>query len=235
MTTRLGRGFAKFAIAGLGCVAAIACKRTEPRADTQETRSDRSPDATGTAAASAAVALSGFDTCLVGNFEAEQVTLKLEQVSAAGGSKVALQIGADGSSSVDFTPMSPINAKANGGLAFDFKYSGKASATLKTPERGTIVSESTNLDALRVSATIKLPGAGGVPLFKDTPVNELAKMATAIAGSMPQGAKLPGGANPASGIDASPVFSSSRYTCQGDTLTLDNVGGAATWTFKRTP
>lgn len=213
---------------------AAACKKAGTEATAEATQS-ATPTAAGNPASSAGPALSGFDDCLVGNFEAEQVTLKLDQVSAAGGAKVALQVAANGSSSIDFTPMNEINAKANGGLSFAFKYAGKATATLKTPTRGTIVSESTNLDGLRVNATIKLPGAGGVPLFKDTPVKELANMATAIAGSIPQGANAPGAANPASGIDASPVFSSSRYTCQGDTLTLDNAGGAATWTFKRKP
>jgi hypothetical protein len=134
--------------------------------------------------------------------------------------------------------MNDVHAKANAGFAFDFKYNGKATGNLKTPTRGTIVSDGTNLADLRVTATAKLPGAGAVPLFKDTRVSELASMATAIAGAVPN---LPKGANaqpaaapnPASGIDASPVFSSSRYTCQGDTLTLDNAQGVATWVFKR--
>ena len=209
------------------------CKKSEPSLAT--------PAASGAAPVSAANApneggaLHGLDECLVGQFEAEKVVLKLNRLSAEGGSKVDMQIGSDGAATIDFTPMNEIHATADRGLAFDFKYAGKATSTLKTPTRGTIVSESTNLDALRVNSTIKLPGAGAVQLFKDTPVKELARMATAIAGSLPKGGDAPGAANPASGIDASPIFSSSHYSCQGDTLTLDNAQGAATWTFKRKP
>jgi hypothetical protein len=189
-------------------------------------------------AGAAGEALAGLDECLVGKWKAEKVTLKLDQVNAEGGANTALEISPNGASTIDFSPMNDVHAKANAGFAFDFKYDGKATGNLKTPTRGTIVSDGTNLADLRVTATAKLPGAGAVPLFKDTRVSELASMATAIAGAVPN---LPKGANaqpaaapnPASGIDASPVFSSSRYTCQGDTLTLDNAQGVATWVFKR--
>ncbi|HET9929541.1 MAG TPA: hypothetical protein VFQ35_02590, partial [Polyangiaceae bacterium] len=160
MKTPVGRRCAAtLVVLLLAGTSSIGCKRTE--ATTSQTTQAEAAATAGAvpAAAPAGAALTGFDPCLVGSFEAEKVTLKLDQLSAEGGSKVALEIAVNGASTIDFTPMSEIHAKASRGLAFDFKYAGKATSTLKTPTRGTIVSESTNLDALRVNATIKLPGA----------------------------------------------------------------------------
>ena len=231
---KLQVGFTAALLTGLSGAALFGCKKSDPGVTSQGASGAASIAAADTKP-SGTEPLNGLDECLVGKFEADKVVLKLNRLSAEGGSKVALEVASDGAATIDFTPMNEIHATADRGLAFDFKYAGKATSTLKTPTRGTIVSESTNLDALRVNSTIKLPGAGAVQLFKDTPVKELARMATAIAGSLPKGADAPGAANPASGIDASPIFSSSHYSCQGDTLTLDNAQGAATWTFKRKP
>lgn len=232
MAIRQRTKFEKLVMMLLACTSTFGCKKKEPSNTSQTTRAaTQAPEA----APSGGGVLVGLDECLVGKFEAEKVVLKLNRLSAEGGSKVEMQIASNGATTIDFTPMSEIHATADRGLAFNFKYAGTATSTLKTPARGTIVSESTNLDALRVNSTINLPGAGAVQLFKDTPVKELARMATAIAGSLPKGADATAAANPASGIDASPIFSSSHYTCEGDTLTLDNAQGAATWTFKRKP
>ena len=219
-------------LVGLACASTLACKRTEPTDASQPTRATL-PDAS---VAPTGRALNGFDECLVGKFESENVTLKLDRVNAEGGAKVALQITSDAAAAIDFSPMDRIHAKGDRGLRFDIWYSGTATASLKTPVRGTLVSESTNFDGLRVNAAIILLGAASVPILKNTTVTELARMATAIEKSLPpQNSSAPGATNPLRGIDASPVFSSTHYACQGDTLTLENAEGGATWTFIRTP
>ena len=152
--------------------------------------------------------------------------MKTEQVTAEGGANLAMKIAASGDSSVDFTPMSVINGKG-AGASFDFQYSGKATATLSTPTKGTIASAKPDYSALRVSTNISLPGAGKLALFKNKPVSELAAMASTIVG------KAAPAAAPPPGVDTSPIFSNSRYTCEGDTLTLSGDKLAAQWVFAR--
>jgi hypothetical protein len=98
---------------------------------------------------------------------------------------------------------------------------------------------------LRVTATVKLPGAGSTPLFKDKPVTELATLGTALAGAgkglpgvKPAPAQAAAGSasqpgTPSNGIDSSPVFASSRYTCEGDALLLRGAEHAFEWKFVR--
>ncbi|MFZ5897184.1 MAG: hypothetical protein ACOY0T_39360 [Myxococcota bacterium] len=222
----------------IGSLVTIGCKKSD-KSDSQAASAASAPaNPAAPAGAGEGAPLSGFDECLVGKWKADKVVLKMDPVGAEGGSNAALDIASDGASTMDFSPMSEVHAKASAGFNFDFKYSGQATAKLKTPARGTIEAEGAKFDELRVTASAKLPGAGAVPLFKDTKVSELAGMATALAGAAPGVPKVPGAVpappgNPASGIDASPVFSNSRYTCQGDSLRLENAQGAATWTFTR--
>ena len=231
MMTRLGAPYTKLMLVGLACASALACKKTEPTEASRPTRATL-PDAS---VAPAGQTLNGLDECLVGQFESEKLMLKLDGANAEGGAKVALQITSDAAAAIDFSPMDRIHAKGARGLRVDIWYSGTATASLKTPVRGTLVSESTNFDGLRVNAAIDVLGAGLAPLFKDTTVTELERMAAGIEQSLPpRNSSAPGAMNPLLGIDASPVFSSSHYTCQGDTLTLENAEGGATWTFIRT-
>jgi hypothetical protein len=176
--------------------------------------------------ASAAAPLTGFDTCLVGAWKGTSFSLKTDQVSAEGGANVALKIAASGDSVIDFGPMSAVNGKG-AGASFDFQYSGKATATLSTPARGTIASAKPDYSALKVSTNVQIPGAGKIAVFKNKPVSELAQMASAVVGG-----KVPAAGAPP-GIDASPVFSNSRYSCDGDTLTLSDDKLAAQWVFTR--
>ncbi len=149
--------------------------------------------------------------------------MKTDQVTAEGGANLALKIAASGDSEVDFSPMSVVNGKG-AGASFDFQYSGKATGTLTTPTRGTIASAKPDYSALRVSTNVQLPGAGKLALFKNKPVSELAQMASAVVG---KAAAAP------PGIDSSPIFSNSRYSCEGDTLTLSGDKLAAQWVFAR--
>jgi len=185
------------------------------------------PSAAPAASAAAdAAPLTGLDACLVGNWKGTGFSLKTEQASAEGGANLALKIAASGDSVIDFSPMAPVNGKA-AGAAFDFQYSGKASSTLATPVRGSINSAKADYSTLKVTTNVQIPGAGKIALFKNKPVSELAEMASAIVG-----AKAPAGAPPP-GIDSSPVFSNTRYTCEGDTLTLSSDKLTAQWTFTR--
>jgi hypothetical protein len=182
--------------------------------------------AASSTAAPAGAALAGLDACLVGSWKGTSFSLKTEQVTAEGGANLVLKIGAGGDSVIDFGPMSPVNAKS-AGAGFDFQYSGKATATLSTPTRGNVVSDKADYSGLRVTVNVHLPGAGKLALLKDKPLSELSQMASGVIGG-----KAPTAAAPP-GIDASPVFSSSRYTCEADTLTILGDKLAAQWLFTR--
>jgi len=171
--------------------------------------------------------LSGLDPCLVGGWKSQTFSLTAAQATAEGGANVAMKIAATGDTVVDFGPMAPINAKG-AGVGFDFQYSGKATAALSTPTRGAIASSKADYAGLRVTASVQIPGAAKVDLFKNKPVSELAQMAAAVAGG-----KVATGAPPP-GLDSAPIFSTSRYTCADGVLTLDNGDQlAAKWTFVR--
>lgn len=184
--------------------------------------------AASVAAPAAGAPLAGLDPCLVGSWKSTSFGLKTDQVTAEGGANLALKVEPAGDAVVDFGPMAPIQGKT-GGASFDFQYSGQAKATLKTPARGALESSNADYAALKVSVNVELPGAGKLNLFKAKPVSALAQMASAVVGG-----KAPAGAGaPPPGIDSSPIFSTSRYSCEGDTLTLDGDKLAAKWSFAR--
>jgi hypothetical protein len=212
--------------------ALLACnKAPSPNEATPTAASAASPAPTGGSASAAAAPneppLTGLDPCLVGSWKSKVFSLSNAQATAEGGANVTMNIGATGDTVVDFGPMAPINAKG-AGVNFDFQYSGKASATLSTPTRGALASSKADYAGLRVTASVQIPGATKMDLFKNKPVSELAQMATAVAG-----AKAPAGASPP-GLDSTPIFSTSRYTCADGVLTLDSSDQlAAKWTFAR--
>jgi hypothetical protein len=208
---------------------AAACNKAPSPTDAPAPAASAAPAAAAAQVASAApdaAPLTGFDPCLVGSWKGSGFSLKTAQVTAEGGANLALKIEANGDSVVDFGPMAPVVGKG-AGAGFDFQYSGKATATLSTPTRGTIASSKPDYSSLRVTTNVQLPGAGKVAIFKNKPVSELAQMVTGVVtGKAPAAAAPPG-------IDSSPVFSNSRYTCAGDTLTLSGDKLDAQWTFAR--
>jgi hypothetical protein len=212
---------------------AIGCKKDESTGTASAASSVPTPSATPSPGASTAPApsgalLVGLDPCLVGKWSSAAVSMQTRDVSVDGGANVGLSIADTGKAVLDFAPMAPINGKS-GAANFDFRYSGTASATLTTKTRGSISSENPDYSGLKVSASFGMPGVGKMPIFKDKPVAELAKVAAGIAG-----AKAPGAAAaPPPGIDANPIFSTSSYTCEGSALTLVSATPAVTWTFKR--
>jgi hypothetical protein len=217
------------------CAALIGlagCKK-EPSAAGEapvEPASAHAAAATAPATSPSGTPLAGLDSCLVGNWKGNGFSLTADGVSAEGGAGLALSVAANGDSTLDFTAMAPVKGKG-AGADFDFAYSGKASATLATPTRGAITSQKPDYAGLRVSANVQVPGAGKFPILKDKAVTELAQMASAIAaGKAPV---KPGAAGTPPGIDSTPVFSTTRYTCEGDTLKLSADKPAAEWVFAR--
>jgi hypothetical protein len=199
---------------------------------------DSAPSVAATAAAAAATPppgasapsgapLTGLDACLVGKWKSTVFSLKNAQVTAEGGANTTLQIGAGGDAVVDFTGMAPIVGKG-AGADFDFAYAGKATATVTTPARGAIASTNADVSTLRVSANVSLPGAGKFPVLKNKSVSELAQMASAITAGKAPAAPA---AAPPPGVDSNPLFSTTHYTCESNTLTLS--GDGPTWAFTR--
>jgi hypothetical protein len=179
------------------------------------------------AAPSATPFSGGLDPCLVGSWRSKAFSLTTDQATAEGGANATMKIAATGDAIVDFGPMAPINGKGPG-MSFDFRYAGKATATLSTPTRGAIASSKPDYAGLRVTASAQIPNAGKISLFKDKPVSELAQMVTGVAAT--KGA--PGA--PPIGLDSSPIFSTTRYSCADGTLSLDGSDQlAAKWTFLR--
>lgn len=210
---------------------ATACNKAPSATETAVSAAVAAAPAPSLAAPAPAVApsgapLTGLDACLVGSWKGTGFSMKTEQVTAEGGANLALKIASDGAAVIDFGPMAPVNGKG-AGASFDFQYSGKASATLATPTRGSISSAKPDYSGLKVTTNMQVPGAGKIALFKNKPVSELAQMASAVVGGKAPAAGAP------PGIDASPVFSNNRYSCDGDTLTLSGDKLAAQWLFAR--
>jgi hypothetical protein len=217
---------------------AFGCNRSKSEA----------PPAADTAVASAASAASmpqkyemkerakaGFPVCLVGKWKSTKATLQVDQVRGEGGENVKLEIEGTGRSTIDFAEMADIHANTPA-FKFDFRYSGKATATL-TSDGETITSSDADWSGLRVTATANIPGIGKMPLVQDTPVSQLAALGKGVADSLGVDSADPPNAPPTpQGIDASPVLSSSSFTCTDGVLKITSKQAAgATWEFAKQP
>jgi hypothetical protein len=212
----------------------LACNKTPSAAEATPAGASAAAPIAAVAAPSISAALTlpplsgGLDPCLVGSWRSKSFSLTTDQATAEGGANAALKIAATGDAIVDFGPMAPINGKG-AGVNFDFQYAGKATAKLSTPSRGALASSKSDYAGLRVTASAQIPNAGKISLFKNKPVSELAQMVAGVAG-----AKAAPGAPPP-GLDSSPIFSTTRYTCADGTLTLESSDQlAAKWIFART-
>jgi hypothetical protein len=163
-----------------------------------------------------------LDRCIVGTWKSTEATLNLKLAQASGGANVEMKIEPSGACSMDFTPMSAINATAKP-VNFDFHYSGKASALLKTPTAGVITAVQPNYSGLKASAMIHMPGGATMPLLTNVPVASMAP--TSGPKASPTGT--------AQGIDSSPVVSADSYTCSASTLTLSSSIAHTQWSFSR--
>jgi hypothetical protein len=227
-----GMRFAGVSLLALAASGFVACNKTPGAGEaTPSASSAAAPTAAGLGASASAAPsgapLGGLDPCLVGNWKSQAFSLRNSQATAEGGANVAMNVAASGETSLDFGPMTKINAKG-AGANFDFQYSGKATATLSTPARGTITADKADYARLRVTASVQIPGAGKMDVFENKPVSELAQLATAVASTKPTAGAPP------PGLDANPIFSTTRYTCKDGKLTLDSDQLAAQWTFVRT-
>ena len=153
------------------------------------------------------------------------------------GAGVTMQIGSNGATTLDFASMSDIRASGSG-ISFDFRYAGQATGTLKTPTHGKFESSNADYSKLTVTANVKVPGAGTIPMFKNTPMSDLVKMASGVAaaakGAPGTPAAAPGATAgaPPKGIDSAPIFSSSTYECRPESLKLSGEQNLV-WEFVR--
>jgi len=170
-------------------------------------------------AGSGAAQPGALDACVVGTWKSNVATLNLKLAQATGGANVEMKIEPSGACSMDFTPMSVINATAKP-VNFDFHYSGKATALLKTPSAGVITAAQSDYSGLKASATIHMPSGGTMPLLTNVPVANMAPTTASPAGTT-------------QGIDSSPVLSADSYTCSASTLTLTSSIAHTQWTFSR--
>ncbi|MDQ2646525.1 MAG: hypothetical protein M3020_22135 [Myxococcota bacterium] len=177
----------------------------------------------------------GFPACLVGKWKSTKATLQVAPMRGEGGENVKLEIEGTGKSTIDFGEMAEVHASTPA-FTFDFRYSGTATATL-IADSETITSNDADWSGLRVSATANIPGIGKMPLVQDTPVSQLATLGKGVADSLGIDSAAPPSAPPApQGIDASPVLSSSTYTCADGTLKITSKQtGGASWEFAKQP
>ena len=126
-----------------------------------------------TAGSSATTQTGALDACVVGTWKSTEATLNLKLAQASGGANVEMKIEPSGACSMDFTPMSVINATAKP-VNFDFNYSGKATALLKTPGAGVITAAQSDYSALKASARIHMPNGATMPLLSNVPVTSMA-------------------------------------------------------------
>ena len=173
-------------------------------------------------AGSSATQPGALDACVVGTWKSTEATLNLKLAQATGGANVEMKIESSGACSMDFTPMSVINATGKP-VNFDFHYSGKATALLKTPSAGVITAVQSDYSGLKASAMIHMPNGATMPLLTNVPVTSMAP--TIGPKASPSGTTQ--------GIDSSPVLSADSYTCSASALTLTSSIAHTQWTFSR--
>jgi hypothetical protein len=163
-----------------------------------------------------------LDSCIVGTWKSTLFTLDLKLAQATGGANVEMKIELSGACSLDFTPMSVISATGKP-VNFDFHYTGKTTALLKTPSVGVITVAQSDYSGLKASAMIHMPNGATMPLLTNVPVTSMAP--TTGPKASPSGTTQ--------GIDSSPVASADSYTCSASTLTLSSSIAHTQWTFSR--
>lgn len=239
--------------AGLGAAALLACAllsscKKKP-ADETGVASASAPPPSGSTAPSAGAAatvgaaaralaeapmpegetLSALDACMIGTWRSTLVTMKMSPLHADGGPNALLTISETGAAVLDFTPMSAISA-VTPEFTLDFQYSGKASATLKTPRQGVLEVTKADFSALRVSALAKPPKGEPVVVFRNRSLTRPApagSAAPAPSGASSVEAAMPGVA----GIAQDPALSSGQYSCGDSALMLRTKGQEVTWRF----
>ena len=203
VTLICGHILVAFAICAAGCT-----KRNKDNASSN-----------GEAQASASGAL---DRCIIGTWKSTEATLDLKLAHASGGANVEMKIDPSGACTMNFTPMSVINATAKP-VNFDFHYSGKVTALLKTPSAGVIAAAQSDYSGLKASAMVHMPNGATMPLLTNVPVASMAP--TTGPKASPSGTTQ--------GIDSSPVVSADSYTCSALTLTLSSSIAHTRWTFSK--
>lgn len=199
-------------VAGLAvaCLALAACGEEDPGAA-------RPPDPGPTAAVA---------ECLVGDWISVGVDAaaggELAQLSAAGGSQVALTVGAHGAVRVDFSAMAPVTVE---GEVFDrevvgeVSYSGPASGVVRTDTGASPGGwEAAPVDWSGVRVTVEITEPVQATPFDSAPIGDLVQGADDLTGEM---------------VDVAPILGEGTFECQDNRLTLAPAGDGITWIFHR--
>jgi hypothetical protein len=165
--------------------------------------------------------------CVVGDWTSVGVDAtaggELAQLSAAGGSQVALTVGADGAARVDFSGMAPVTVDGDifgAEVAGEVSYSGPASGTVRTDTGATSGGWETvdSADWSGVRVTVELTEPLEATPFEGAAIGDIIESADNVTGEV---------------VDVDPILAEGTFECQDDRLTLAPAGDGLTWTFRR--
>jgi hypothetical protein len=168
-------------------------------------------------------------SCLVGKWTSVNFDIQAANgfLTEQGGAGVALTISADGSITVDFDPMQPVNFTSSQNAAGSVRYNGSGTGRIVLPPpnvtTGTFGAASGSFADLTVTVALTKPFAAVVLDHKS--LGDMAGTASGLAGGL------------GSGVQSQPLFGSSGFTCTATTLVTTPPAGTAetgTWTLSRT-
>jgi hypothetical protein len=187
------------------------------------------PSPTGTATPGPTATGAGVADCVVGDWRSTGVEGEVggdpATVSVSGGGGVALTLGPDGATTVDFAGMDPVSFDgqvAGADVAGELVYDGQASGTVQTDTGATSGSwepvDSTDWSDVRVTLDLTEPVAGRP--IDDVSVSDVVEQTDEVTGKV---------------VDVEPMLGEGTFECQDDTLVLSPAEGdtGMTWTLTR--
>jgi hypothetical protein len=187
------------------------------------------PAPTATAPSSPAATAAGVAECVVGDWRSTGVEGKLggdaATATVSGGAGVALSVGSDGATAVDFSAMEPVGFDgqvAGADVAGELAYGGEASGTIRTDTGATSGSwepvDTADWSGVTVTLELTEPVAGRP--IDDAPIGEVVEQTDQVTGEV---------------IDVEPMLGEGSFECQDDTLVLSPTEGdtGLTWTLTR--
>jgi hypothetical protein len=191
-----------------------------------------SPSANAPTTATTAPATGGTaPACVVGTWKATGMNrtdnIAGTSLTSSGGGGFTVTIGADGSTTVDFTGMQPImfstsvaGSEIKGQYVHGGKVMGSVKATPTTDTSGTFEPVGT-VDWSTLTVTVDLSSPAKIRVFDNVKITDFTGSGAAQAGNA---------------VDTQPVLRKSTYECGGTTLKLGppaGVTGGGTWTFQK--
>ncbi|HEY8474901.1 MAG TPA: hypothetical protein VIL37_20065 [Natronosporangium sp.] len=169
----------------------------------------------------------GVAECVVGDWRTSGVEAgtggEPASINVGGGGDVAVTIGADGATTVDFAGMEPVSFDgeiAGVSVAGDLSYGGSASGTVRTDPGVTSGAwepvDSADWSGVTLTVNLTEP-VTGTPLDQ-VPIGDAVEQADQVTGEV---------------IDIEPVLGTGSFECDGDTLVLRPTAGdtGLTWTL----